>query len=360
MARAALVTKAHGPVEVRDVKVPELEYTAMLLEVEAATLCGTDVHFWEGQIRAEGLPYIPGHETAGRVLEIKGQRFDIFGEQLKTGDRILMAYPWCGHCYYCTVANQPTLCPNAGRFGRQNIDQFPHILGGCAEMHYAPTGSDVIKIPDEVNSPLAASAACALRTVMHGFELVGPVASHETVVIQGSGPIGLYSLAVARDRGANRVLVIGAPASRLAVAMEWGADETLSIEDVTDQRSRRQWVLDRTGGRGADIVVQCATGAAIPEAMEMTRQGGRCLSIGAGGGAGNISPGTFGSKTYIGFRAGAARHYHQALTFLATRKHVNFERVLSRQFPLERVHEALQGMVDGTEVKPVVIPSLKA
>jgi threonine dehydrogenase-like Zn-dependent dehydrogenase len=359
MPRAALVTAAHGPVEVRDVKVPDLEPTAMLAEVEAATLCGTDVHFWEGMIRQEGMPYIPGHETAGRVVEVKGERRDIFGEVMKPGDRFLMAYPWCGHCYYCAVANQPTLCPNAGRFGRQHVDQFPYLLGGCAEYHYVPTGSDIIKVPDAVSSPLAASAACALRTVMHGFELLGPIAAHETVVVQGSGPIGLYSLAVARDRGANRILVIGAPASRLEVAKEWGADETLSIEDVTDQRSRREWVQQRTGGRGADIIIQCATGAAIPEAMEMTRQGGRCLSIGAGGGAGAISPQTFGSKTYIGFRAGAARHYHQALTFLATRKHVNFERVLSRQFPLERVHEALQGMVDGTEVKPVVIPSMR-
>ena len=355
MARAALVTKAHGPVEVRDIQIPELEPTAMLAEVEAATLCGTDVHFWEGQIRQEGLPYIPGHETAGRVVDIKGERFDIFGAALKTGDRILMAYPWCGHCYYCNVANQPTLCPNAGRFGRQRIDQFPYLLGGCAELHYVPTGSDVIKIPDAVSSPLAASAACALRTVMHGFELLGAVAAHETVVIQGSGPIGLYSLAVARDRGANQVLVIGAPASRLAIAKEWGADEVLSIEDA-DQRARREWVLERTGRRGADIVVQAASGAAIPEGLEMTRQGGRFLSIGAGGGSGSIAPGTFGSKTYIGFRAGAARHYHQALTFLATRKHIDFERVLSRRFPLERVHEALQGMADGTEVKPVVLP----
>jgi threonine dehydrogenase-like Zn-dependent dehydrogenase len=358
MARAALVTVSHGPVEVRDVALPELESTAMLAEVEAATLCGTDVHFWEGMQRPEGMPYIPGHETAGRIVDIKDQRFDIFGQELKTGDRILWAYPWCGHCYYCSVANQPTLCPNAGRFGRQKIDQFPYLLGGCAEYHYVPTGSDVIKIPDDVSSPLAASAACALRTCMHGFELLGAVASHETVVIQGSGPIGLYALAVARDRGANRILVVGAPASRLAVAKEWGADEILNIED-NDVQARRKWVLDRTGGRGADIVIQCASGAAIPEGLEMTRQGGRFLSIGAGGGAGTISPQTFGSKTYIGFRAGAARHYHQALTFLSTRKHVNFERVLSREFPLERVHEALQGMVDGTEVKPVVIPSMR-
>jgi threonine dehydrogenase-like Zn-dependent dehydrogenase len=194
---------------------------------------------------------------------------------------------------------------------------------------------------------------------MHGFELLGPVAAHESVVIQGSGPIGLYALAVARDRGANQIFVTDASASRLQVAMSWGADDSLSITDVPDVKERRQWVLDRTGGRGADIVIQCASGAAIPEGLEMTRQGGRFLSIGAGGGAGQISPQTFGTKTYIGFRAGAARHYHQALTFLATRSHIKFESVLSREYPLERVHEALQGMIDGTEVKPVVLPGMK-
>jgi L-iditol 2-dehydrogenase len=359
MPRAAVVTQSHSPVEVQDIRAPELEPGGALAEVEAATLCGTDVHFWEGQLREEGLPYIPGHETAGRMVEVKGERFDILGEPLQAGDRILWAYPWCGRCYYCTVANQPTLCPVAGRFGRHRTDRFPYLLGGCAEFHYVPVKSDVIKIPDEVSSPLAASAACALRTVMHGFELLGPVAAHETVVVQGSGPIGLYALAVARDRGANRILVTDASDSRLKVALDWGADETLSITEVPDVRSRRQWVLDRTGARGADIVIQCASGAAIPEGLEMTRQGGRFLSIGAGGGSGQISPQTFGSKTYIGFRAGAARHYHQALTFLATRKGVKFESLLSREYPLARVHEALQGMIDGTEVKPVVLPGMK-
>ena len=72
MPRAALVTSFHGPVEVRDVQVPELEPSAMLAEVEAATLCGTDVHFWEGMMRAQALPYIPGHETAAKVVEVKG------------------------------------------------------------------------------------------------------------------------------------------------------------------------------------------------------------------------------------------------------------------------------------------------
>ena len=359
MARAALVTAARGPVTVQDVGVPELEQTAFLAEVEAATLCGTDVHFWGGQIRSEGMPYIPGHETSGRIAEIKGERFDILGQPLKPGDRVLWTYPWCGRCYYCTVANQQTLCPVAGRFGRLHVDQFPHLFGGCAEYHYVSPNSDVIKIPDGVSAPLAASSACALRTVMHGFELLGAVASHETVVIQGSGPIGLYAVAVARDKGADKVFVIGAPASRLEVAKEWGADETLDIEEVTDVQSRRDWVMERTGRRGADIVVQAASGPAIPEGLEMTRQGGRFLSIGTGGGTGSVSPATFSSKTYIGFRSGGARHYHSALAFLANRKGINFERVLSREFPLERVHEALQGMAEGREIKPVILPMSK-
>ena len=193
--------------------------------------------------------------------------------------------------------------------------------------------SDVIKIPDNVSSPQAASAACALRTIMHGFELLGGIASHETIVIQGSGPIGLYALAVARDKGANRILVTDA----LGLAPQGGA--RLRRRRQPEHRwtsptrpQRRKWVQDHTGGRGADIVIQCASGAAIPEGLEMTRQGGRFLSIGAGGGAGNVSPQTFGSKTYIGFRAGAARHYHQALTFLSTRTHIQL-----RQSPLTRV-----------------------
>jgi D-arabinose 1-dehydrogenase-like Zn-dependent alcohol dehydrogenase len=357
MARAALVNTFNGPVEVLDIPEPELEPTAMLAEVEAATLCGTDVHFWQGMMRSQALPYIPGHETAGRIVQISGERYDILGQQLKPGDRVLMAYPWCGHCYYCTVANEPTLCPNAGRFGRQQVDAYPHLLGGCAEMHYVPTASDVIRIPDNVSSPLAASAACALRTVMHGFELLGPIAPHETVVIQGSGPIGLYALAVARDRGANTVHVVGAPASRLEIARSFGADDILNIEDMRDVADRQKWVLDRTGNRGADIVVQCATGAAIPEGLDFTRSGGRFLSIGAGGLP--DKPYSIGTKTYIGFRAGEARHYLSALTFLSTKTGIAFERVLSREFPLSRVHEALQGMADGTEVKPVVLPGLK-
>lgn len=74
---------------------------------------------------------------------------------------------------------------------------------------YVPPSSLIIKVPEEVSS--ASAAACAYRTVMHGFDRLGAIKSHETVLIQGSGPLGNFATAVAKDHGAKRVLVIGAP-----------------------------------------------------------------------------------------------------------------------------------------------------
>ena len=80
----------------------------MLVEVEAATLCGTDVHIWHDAANPKMLPYIPGHETAGRIVAINGERHDVHGRQLREGDRIISAYRFCGHCFYCSVV-EPAL-----------------------------------------------------------------------------------------------------------------------------------------------------------------------------------------------------------------------------------------------------------
>src|SRR5260370_19463050 len=125
---------------------------------------------------------------------------------------------------------------------------------------------------------------------MHGYEQLGPVESQENVLILGSGPLGLYSLAVARDRGARKVLMIGAPDVRLAVAREWGADDVLDLDATPDVNHRIAWVREHTDGRGADIVFQCATSAVVAEGLEMARPGGRLVSIGVGGGPVTPSP----------------------------------------------------------------------
>jgi L-iditol 2-dehydrogenase len=356
--RAAVVTGFNQPSEIRSVPIPELEPTALLMRVDAATLCGTDVHCWHGRMSSDSLPYIPGHETTGVIVDMNGARSDLLGEPLNEGDRIISTYPHCGHCYYCTVAGEPTRCSNSYAFGRVLCDQPPYLLGGCAEYHYVPPGCDIVRVPAEVPSPLAASAACSLRTIMHGFERLGPLATHETVLVQGCGPVGLYALAVARDRGARKVLVIGAPDSRLQVAREWGADATLNLDEHSDVNARREWALDHTEGRGPDVVIQCATAAAIPEGLEIVRPRGRYLTIGGGDGNITVSANALRDRQIIGVGGSVGRHFYQAVTFLATRqKDFAFEGLISGVYSLDGVSQALQAMAEFREVKPVVFPN---
>ena len=106
---------------------------------------------------------------------------------------------------------------------------------------YVPPPCLIIKVPEEVSSASAAASACAYRTVMHGFDRLGAIKTHESVVIQ-ERPLGNFATAVARDHGAKKVLVIGAPAARLEATKRMGADAVLNLEEVTDPKERRVWV----------------------------------------------------------------------------------------------------------------------
>lgn len=363
MATASTATVAlirgvdQGP-EISTLEIPKLEPNAMLAEVQAATLCGTDIHLWHRAV--ESMPYIPGHESCGVIVAKEGHRFDVTGAQVEIGDRVIWAYPFCGECFYCTVANQPTMCPNALRFGREPVNTYPHLLGGCATHQYVPPRSALIKVPARVPSELAASAACALRTIMHGFERLGRVGTHETAVIQGSGPVGLYAMAVAISRGFKRVLVIGAPEARIALARDWGASDTLNIDEVPEAKDRIKWVLDQTGGRGADVVIQCAGTAAVPEGLQMVRPGGRYLSIGEGGTSSDVtvSPRALSVNMLeiIGVRSGAGRHFYEAIHFLANGR-FPFADMITGTYNLSSVANAFNGMKALTEVKAAILPN---
>ncbi len=357
--RAAVITAFNKPLEVQKVPIPDLEPTAMLAKVEAATLCGTDVHRWHGAIvQPSIIPFIPGHETCGIIEDMNGPRTDLLGEPLKKGDRVLWAYPSCGRCYWCTVARQPSICPEITYWGCNHSNEYPYLLGGCAEYQYVPPRCDVIRVPDEVPSPLAAAAACAYRTVMHGFERLGVIAPHETVVVQGSGPLGLFAIAVARDKSAYKVLNIGAPAARVKVAKDLGADAALNLDDVADPQQRILWVKDQTGGRGADIVIQCATHDAVPEGVAMLRKGGRYLSIGAGGsGKAAVPVNIMGQHiNFTSVMIAEPRHWLQAVRFLATRQDLNWEGMISKSYRLDQTSEAFEDMAAFRIVKPVIYP----
>jgi D-arabinose 1-dehydrogenase-like Zn-dependent alcohol dehydrogenase len=355
--RAAVITAHNEPLEIQRVPIPELEPGALLIRIEASTLCGTDVHRWHGPLGGgDSLPIITGHEPCGVIEQINGERTDILGQPVKPGDRVVWSYVSCGHCYWCAVALQPCVCPGRASWGHNRSDQFPYLLGSCAEYMYVPPPCQIVRVPEAVSSALAAAAACAYRTVMHGYDRLGAIKSHETVVIQGSGPLGNFATAVARDHGAKQVLVIGAPAARLEVTKRMGADEVLSLDEVTDAAERRKWVLGHTDGRGADVVIQVANNAATPEGLEMLRRGGRFVHIGAGGSKANIAVEALPEEfTLYTVRSGEPRHWLQALDFLASRKdRYPFDDMISASYSLDQINEAMAAMASYQVVKPVI------
>jgi threonine dehydrogenase-like Zn-dependent dehydrogenase len=350
VSKAAVLVHFEEPLEIREYPTPhEVGPGEALVRVEAAGICGTDVHLWLGQLKIP-IPVILGHETAGRIEAMgPGLSVDWRGRPLSVGDRITWASSIvCGECFYCRVKRQPTRCLGRKAYGISYCaNDAPHLRGGYAEHILLRAGTSIFRIPDSVSSEAVVGAGCGLTTALHGLERM-PVVLDDVVVVQGVGPVGLAALAIARHSGASKVIAIGGPDHRLKQAKAFGADEVISIEESRTEQERRQRVLDLTDGFGADLVVE-AVGhpAAVPEGLELCRDGGNYLVLGQYADAGNVSfnPHVITRKQLhlAGSWGFEPRHVDRALRLLETTHwKEQFERQVTHRFPLAQANDALQ------------------
>jgi threonine dehydrogenase-like Zn-dependent dehydrogenase len=159
--------------------------------------------------------------------------------------------------------------------------------------------------------------------------------------------------------GASQVIVIGAPAPRLAVAEKWGV-QTINIDDVPGAQERRRMVRGLTERRGADIVIEVSGGAsAFPEGIDLARRGGRYLVIGqVGDYQVSMAPRLVVEKqlSVLGVMSGDTDHYYKALHFLDhNRDRFSFEDMLSTRYRLDQINDALEAMHGFRGIKPVVV-----
>ena len=237
-SRAAVITAHHKPLTIQSVPIPELEPGALLVSITASTLCGTDIHRWHGPLGGgDSLPIITGHEPCGIIQEINGSRTDILGNPVKPGDRIVWSYVACGSCYYCSVAAAALHLPRPRLLGPQPRRPVPVPARLGVGVHVrAAAVPDHQGARQRVLRHRRGLSACAYRTIMHGFDRLGAVKAHETIVIQGSGPLGTFAAAVAKDNGAKQVLMIGAPRQPPRRRRRMGADDASTSSDE-DPRS---------------------------------------------------------------------------------------------------------------------------
>ena len=286
---------------IREVPRPKIGPKAALIQIGACGVCGTDLHILKGHWpKPLPWPFTLGHELGGVIVE-KGAELtqDFMGKPLDVGSRIMIPplMP-CGSCYYCVhypeTANK---CLTPVYYGRYlGFDRPPHLWGGWAEYVYvdleALPGTKIYKLPDDMPLRLGALSE-PLTSCIRAFNRAmraGGFKWGDTVVIQGSGPIGILAVAAAQEMGAGRVICVGAPeAPRLALARRFGAAETVCLDVFRTPEERIRRVRDIVGGFGADLVMDCSGHpSAGPEGIEFLRDGGTYVEMGQFTDAGSI------------------------------------------------------------------------
>jgi len=360
--KAAVMPAPKTPVEIRTFQRPALEPGAILLETLYSEVCGTDVHLHHGQLAGVPYPLIPGHVSVGRVAETGGAVMDIDGIPLQSGDVItfLDVHETCGRCWYCLVAKASTRCPHRRVYGiTYSADEG--LLGGWSQAIYLKPGVKVLRLPQNVPPERFSAAGCGLPTAVHAIERA-QIQLGDSVVVQGSGPVGLSALALAQLQGAGQVIMVGAPTLRLEMAKAMGADEVVDIGQY-DPAARVERVRTLTGGRGADVTLE-ATGhpAAVREGMQMTRDAGRLVVVGQYTDAGDltINPHWDINRKHLEIRGCWGTdfsHVYRGVRVLARYgDRFGWERMITRVYKLEEANQALADVEGLKVVKALIQP----
>ena len=349
------------PLVMREFEIPSLQEGEVLIKLEAAGVCGSDVHMLRGEDPRTPLPIILGHEGVGRILEVKGEKRTVEGELLKSGDLIL----WnrgvsCHRCFHCAVLNEPALCKNRKVYGINRSSKVAPYVNGCYSQEMLLTAdTDIFKVTAEVDPAILVSASCSGATVAHAFDLHRPDFG-DTVLIQGPGPLGVYAVAFAKQLGAQEIIVIGGSENRLQTCREFGATLTLNRRELSLE-DRKQAIMDKTRGRGVDFVVEAVGDpSAVHEGIKLVRSGGAYVSIGFSQPPGNCQIDFFQevvSKNLKiqGVWVSGTRHTWQAMKLVLERPEL-FARMITHRFSLEQANEALAAMAQRDALKAVLVP----
>ncbi|GAB3217840.1 zinc-binding dehydrogenase [Mycolicibacterium hippocampi] len=354
------------PFEIETVNLPELGPGEILIKVTRTNICGSDVHAWHGTFATRGLggqlPTVLGHEMVGVVEALgEGVTADSNGAPLESGTRVVFPYFFCCHTCRNCLRGRRNSCLNMTMAMLGRADEPPYFVGGYGDYFLLPAGAVVYTVPDSVSDDIAAGANCALSQVMYGLERVDQQLG-EFVVVQGAGALGLYAVAVAKARGAARVIAIDGVPERLELATAFGADAVIDMNELPTAKERVRAVRKLTDGQGADVTVEVVGHpSAIDEGLQMLGQFGRYVEIG------NINIGktfefdpsrfVFGNKTMVGVSLYDPAVLSRALTFLEQHRTIlPLERLAAASYSLDNINDAFAAAEDKRDVRASIVP----
>lgn len=281
-AKVAMLRELNNIV-VEEYPVPAIGDDDILVRVEGAGICGTDVHEW----RADPFSLIPvvlGHEGTGEIVAMgKNVKEDTEGNKVSVGDKIVTSIAVCGECQMCKLHPElPNLCESAGIQGLLPDSDENHLQGWFADHMLIRKGTTFFNVSDmsldqRMLIELAAVAVHAIRRATDTRLMT----LGSTIVIQGCGPVGLVVIAVLKTRGYRNIIAIDGTPMRLDMAKKFGASHVINFKDYKSVEDKVDYVKSLTHGLGADFAFQC-TGApaAASEVWKYVRKGGGLCEMG--------------------------------------------------------------------------------
>ena len=253
---------------IKEIPVPEIGKKEVLVSLEYVGICGSDVHYFHngccGSYKVDlSEDYMLGHECAGTIVKV-GEEV----EKLKVGDRVALEPGiTCGECEQCKSGHY-NLCPDVVFLATPPVQ-------GCNEEYIAFPENMCFKLPDNVSTK--EGALIEPLSVGYYASEQGGVKTGDTVVILGSGCIGLVTLLACKAHGAGKIIVADLVEARLQKALEIGATEVIN----SGKEDALKKIEELTNGRGADVVFETAgSPVTIAQTPFIVRRGGVITLVG--------------------------------------------------------------------------------
>ena len=357
--RAAVMTKAQAPLEIWEYPLADVEKGWILVKIKCCAICGSDLHTWL-RTRPSPTPIILGHEIMGEIVEMgAGVSRDSGGRPLNSGDRITWTImDNCGKCYYCREKGPMMKCLDLKKYGHDSCAAPPHFVGGFAEYCYVMPGTCVVKVPDDLSDEVAASANCALATVVAGWD-AARLEPGDNILIQGAGTLGIYAAALAQSRGCNRIIVTDVMDNRLEFIKRFGATDVVNVQGVKDEELVKL-IQGMTRGFGVDVAMEVAgRPEVIPVGLKCLRKGGQYIEIG------NVFPGAnftydasdiiFRWLTIKGVHNYDTKHLEWGIDFLQRYQSIfPFKAIVTHRFALDEINQAMEMAHSGKAIRVAI------
>ncbi|WP_149361528.1 alcohol dehydrogenase catalytic domain-containing protein [Lolliginicoccus suaedae] len=343
------------PITVSDLDLDPPGEGEILVEIEAASLCHSDLSVVNGS-RVRPVPMLLGHESAGRIREL-GPGVD----DLAVGQRVIMTFlPRCGSCPGCatdgklpcqpgTVANNAgTLLGNAMRLHRDGAAVHHHLGVSGFATHAVVNHRSVVPIDDDVPPEIAALLGCAVLTGGGAVINAGRPGPGDTVLVVGLGGVGLAAVLTALALG-HHVIGVDALPGKLDIARQLGAQAAYTPDDAIAEGVRAPVVIEAAGHPRA-----------FETAIALTAAGGTTVTVGlpAPAARSQVAPLqiTAEARTIIGSYLGSAVPVRDIPRYVDMWREgrLPLEKLISGTLPLDRINDAMDQLHTGQALRQII------